>query len=177
MFVAGTVLAGVGVATLIGDAGLTHGGFDSHFASKKALIEEVIDFGIDETFARITEATRRGGMRISSVTIFVAAISSIRREVVRQLRWRPRLAGTRCAPGEPLRGNWGGWFRTSSRCFPARTPELLWPFSRLWSSRCSCLNAFRPRTFRTVPKGWRGRCDPSGWTGSWTSRSNSAGSA
>jgi AcrR family transcriptional regulator len=63
MFVAGTMLAGVGVATLIGDAGLTHGGFDSHFASKKALIEEVIDFGIDETFARITEATRRAAER------------------------------------------------------------------------------------------------------------------
>lgn len=31
---------GVGVATLMGDAGLTHGGFYSHFASKEALVKE-----------------------------------------------------------------------------------------------------------------------------------------
>lgn len=55
-------LAGVGVATLMGDAGLTHGGFYSHFASKEALIREVIEAGMDETFARITEAAKSGGI-------------------------------------------------------------------------------------------------------------------
>ncbi len=34
---------GVGVATLMGDAGLTHGGFYAHFASKEALVNEAIE--------------------------------------------------------------------------------------------------------------------------------------
>jgi TetR/AcrR family transcriptional repressor of nem operon len=55
-------LDGVGVATLMGEAGLTHGGFYSHFASKEALVEEVIEAGMDETFARVTEASKEEGL-------------------------------------------------------------------------------------------------------------------
>jgi TetR/AcrR family transcriptional regulator, transcriptional repressor for nem operon len=55
-------LDGVGVASLMGDAGLTHGGFYSHFVSKEALIEEVIEAGMDDSFARIIEASRDGGI-------------------------------------------------------------------------------------------------------------------
>lgn len=55
-------LDSVGVATLMGDAGLTHGGFYSHFPSKEALIEEVIDTGMDEDFKRIKAATQEGGI-------------------------------------------------------------------------------------------------------------------
>jgi TetR/AcrR family transcriptional regulator, transcriptional repressor for nem operon len=55
-------LEGVGVATLMGDAGLTHGGFYSHFASKEALIEAVIETGMDDSFARIIEASKGGGI-------------------------------------------------------------------------------------------------------------------
>ncbi len=55
-------LDGVGVATLMGDAGLTHGGFYSHFASKEALIEEVIECGMDDSFSRIIEASKGGGV-------------------------------------------------------------------------------------------------------------------
>lgn len=55
-------LDGVGVATLMGDAGLTHGGFYSHFSSKEALIEEVIDAGMEEDFKRIRAATQEGGI-------------------------------------------------------------------------------------------------------------------
>jgi TetR/AcrR family transcriptional regulator, transcriptional repressor for nem operon len=55
-------LDGVGVATLMGDAGLTHGGFYSHFVSKEALIEEVIEAGMNETLARIIEASKGGGI-------------------------------------------------------------------------------------------------------------------
>jgi len=55
-------LDGVGVATLMGDAGLTHGGFYSHFVSKEALIEEVIEAGMDESFARIIETSKDGGI-------------------------------------------------------------------------------------------------------------------
>ena len=55
-------LDGVGVATLMGEAGLTHGGFYSHFASKEALIQEVIDTGMDDSFARLTESTEGAGI-------------------------------------------------------------------------------------------------------------------
>jgi TetR/AcrR family transcriptional regulator, transcriptional repressor for nem operon len=55
-------LDSVGVATLMGDAGLTHGGFYSHFASKEALVEEVVEAGMEETFARIREASKEGGI-------------------------------------------------------------------------------------------------------------------
>jgi TetR/AcrR family transcriptional regulator, transcriptional repressor for nem operon len=55
-------LDSVGVATLMSDAGLTHGGFYSHFPSKEALIEEVFDAGMEESFKRIAEATKDGGI-------------------------------------------------------------------------------------------------------------------
>lgn len=55
-------LDGVGVATLMGDAGLTHGGFYSHFASKEDLIAEVVEAGMSDTFERITNAAREGGI-------------------------------------------------------------------------------------------------------------------
>lgn len=55
-------LDGVGVAALMGEAGLTHGGFYSHFASKEALIEEVFATGMGDNFRRLAEASERGGI-------------------------------------------------------------------------------------------------------------------
>jgi len=55
-------LDGVGVATLMGDAGLTHGGFYSHFASKNALIEEVVETGMEDNFERVVAASKEGGI-------------------------------------------------------------------------------------------------------------------
>jgi TetR/AcrR family transcriptional repressor of nem operon len=42
-------IAGVGVAELMHSAGLTHGGFYAHFASKDALVEEACRHGIEAT--------------------------------------------------------------------------------------------------------------------------------
>jgi TetR/AcrR family transcriptional repressor of nem operon len=42
-------LDGVGVADLMAQAGLTHGGFYAHFDSKDALIEEACRYGIEAT--------------------------------------------------------------------------------------------------------------------------------
>jgi len=50
------------LARFEGDAGLTHGGFYSHFASKEALIEEVVEAGMEETFERVVESAREGGI-------------------------------------------------------------------------------------------------------------------
>ncbi len=45
---------GVGVASLMSDAGLTHGGFYAHFASKEALVKEalIIALGSSSAYAR-----------------------------------------------------------------------------------------------------------------------------
>jgi len=55
-------LDGVGVATLMGEAGLTHGGFYSHFPSKEALIEEVFASGMDSTTLRPESAWDAAGI-------------------------------------------------------------------------------------------------------------------
>lgn len=55
--------SGVGVATIMADAGLTHGGFYSHFSSKDALIEEVIAESMDEFFRRMMEAVQDDGLK------------------------------------------------------------------------------------------------------------------
>lgn len=46
---------GVSVAAVMGEAGLTHGGFYAHFPSKSALIVQSIDFMFDEMAARLDE--------------------------------------------------------------------------------------------------------------------------
>ncbi len=43
----------VSVAAVMGEAGLTHGGFYAHFASKNALIAAAIDYMFDETAVRL----------------------------------------------------------------------------------------------------------------------------
>ena len=43
---------GVGVADLMKDAGLTHGGFYAHFASREALVIEAFNYAMDRSTAR-----------------------------------------------------------------------------------------------------------------------------
>ncbi|MBN8711510.1 MAG: TetR family transcriptional regulator [Verrucomicrobia bacterium 61-8] len=49
-------LSGVGVASLMKDAGLTHGGFYGHFRSKQALVEAVISEGLEDTLHHLETA-------------------------------------------------------------------------------------------------------------------------
>ncbi len=46
-------LDGVGVADLMAEAGLTHGGFYAHFPSKDALVAEACRHGLDTTIATL----------------------------------------------------------------------------------------------------------------------------
>ena len=46
-------LADVGVASLMADAGLTHGGFYSHFESREALVAEALRFALVQSAQRI----------------------------------------------------------------------------------------------------------------------------
>lgn len=49
-------LAAVGVRPLMTDAGLTHGGFYSHFASRDALVAEALESALGETLSSLTAA-------------------------------------------------------------------------------------------------------------------------
>jgi TetR/AcrR family transcriptional repressor of nem operon len=49
-------IAAVGIAGLMAEAGLTHGGFYAHFESKEALVREAVGAALDETRARMDRA-------------------------------------------------------------------------------------------------------------------------
>jgi AcrR family transcriptional regulator len=51
----------VGIAGLMADAGLTHGGFYAHFGSKEELVREVIADALDRSRARLARIAAEGG--------------------------------------------------------------------------------------------------------------------
>ncbi len=51
--------AGVGVADVMKEAGLTHGGFYAHFGSRDALLVEALERAGRESFAAVTRAAER----------------------------------------------------------------------------------------------------------------------
>jgi len=55
-------LESVGVASLMADAGLTHGGFYSHFASKDALVSEATAAALDASVAEMARRAESGGL-------------------------------------------------------------------------------------------------------------------
>lgn len=55
-------LDAVGVASLMADAGLTHGGFYSHFASRDALVSEATAAAQEESLAELTRRAESGGL-------------------------------------------------------------------------------------------------------------------
>ncbi len=50
----------VGVATLMAQAGLTHGGFYAHFSSKDDLVEQAVDYMFEERVAVLQKAAEAG---------------------------------------------------------------------------------------------------------------------
>jgi TetR/AcrR family transcriptional repressor of nem operon len=71
----------VGIADLMKDAGLTHGGFYNHFPSKEALAVEVFDTAFANSLGRLA-ATVRLTQRGSKAT----SPGSPRRSLAKQLR-------------------------------------------------------------------------------------------
>jgi AcrR family transcriptional regulator len=60
-------VAAVGIAGLMAEAGLTHGGFYAHFECKEALVREAMDAALDETRARMDRAAETNGAGIEGL--------------------------------------------------------------------------------------------------------------
>jgi TetR/AcrR family transcriptional repressor of nem operon len=52
----------VGVASLMADAGLTHGGFYSHFSSKEELVREAVVGALERKRGQLAQAGAEGGL-------------------------------------------------------------------------------------------------------------------
>ena len=52
---------GVGIASLLGSLGLTHGGFYAHFADKEALIVESFELALDQSIQKMLDGLKHGG--------------------------------------------------------------------------------------------------------------------
>jgi TetR/AcrR family transcriptional regulator, transcriptional repressor for nem operon len=69
-------IAGVGVADVMGEAGLTHGGFYAHFASKDALVAEACGVGLAQSRERIIRKIHRepAGRRLAAyIDLYLSA--------------------------------------------------------------------------------------------------------
>src|SRR5436189_5905431 len=58
---------GIGVADLMKEAGLTHGGFYGHFSSKEDLIAEASDRALMRSLALFTRVAERGADPLSAI--------------------------------------------------------------------------------------------------------------
>jgi TetR/AcrR family transcriptional repressor of nem operon len=104
-------LDGVGVADLMAGAGLTHGGFYAHFASKDALIAEACRHALDATIATLEFRARGAPPGEGLRTVVRAYLSRSHRDDAARGCIMPGLAGelarqpaaTRHAVTAPLR--------------------------------------------------------------------------
>ncbi len=121
--------AGVGVADIMKRAGLTHGGFYAHFASRDALLAEALDHAGRESQERITRAThKREAAGISPLRALVESylsdshlasaesgcpVAALASEIPRQ------ADAVREAAGRRVRS----LLATVHKCLPASTPH------------------------------------------------------
>lgn len=73
-------LSGVGIAELMKEAGLTHGGFYAHFKSKDALIAEVLSLASGRTRAAMSETAAAAPPGEALIAIADAYLTSRHRE-------------------------------------------------------------------------------------------------
>lgn len=62
---------GVGIATLMREVGLTHGGFYAHFQDKDALVAESLAFALEECLHFLRAASKEGGLE-SMVELYLS---------------------------------------------------------------------------------------------------------
>ncbi|TMJ64546.1 MAG: TetR/AcrR family transcriptional regulator [Alphaproteobacteria bacterium] len=78
---------GIGVADLMKDAGLTHGGFYAHFDSRDALVIEAFDYAMDrsnERWRKLAEQTPPDKRLATMIDILAAQIAGVPREAARK---------------------------------------------------------------------------------------------
>ena len=94
---------GVGVADIMKSAGLTHGGFYGHFASKEDLVAQACAGAANaDGWLTITErAPKKIPWRRSSASIFRRATATIRRPVACSRRSDRKLRASGAASGAP----------------------------------------------------------------------------
>ena len=73
-------VAGVGVADLMRQAGLTHGGFYSHFSSKDALVVEAIAAAGEQSVRNLRKVVQRAGDKSALKVIVEAYLSTAHRD-------------------------------------------------------------------------------------------------
>src|SRR5262245_15338757 len=73
-------LAGVGVADLMREAGLTHGGFYSHFPSKDALVAEAVGRAGKQSVKSLQKVIDRAGRRSAWTDIVATYLSADHRD-------------------------------------------------------------------------------------------------
>lgn len=73
-------VAGVGVAELMREAGLTHGGFYSHFPSKDALVAEAVSAAGEQSARNLRKVVERAGSRSGLAAIADAYLSTAHRD-------------------------------------------------------------------------------------------------
>jgi TetR/AcrR family transcriptional repressor of nem operon len=71
---------GVGVADLMREAGLTHGGFYAHFRSKDALLAEAVDVASEQSVRNLRKVIKRAGSRPALAAIGDAYLTAAHRD-------------------------------------------------------------------------------------------------
>jgi len=59
-------IEGVGLASLMADADLTHGGFYAHFSSKEELVKAAVQEALDQSLIRLARNAEKSGKRMES---------------------------------------------------------------------------------------------------------------
>lgn len=66
---------GVSVADVMKQAGLTHGGFYAHFASREAMLEEALDWAAADGLSRLVRASEAGDREAPLASLVAAYLS------------------------------------------------------------------------------------------------------
>ena len=118
---------GVGIDAVMREAGLTHGGFYLHFASKEALAAEVAQSLLDKAAARWDQASRSPDRDVALREIVLSYLNPAKIVPTASCpldHARPR----RGTPGAATRGVMAGALRgmldALTRCIPGATPRL-----------------------------------------------------
>jgi AcrR family transcriptional regulator len=137
---------GVGVAAVMREAGLTHGGFYAHFASRDALLAQAAEQAGVESVENLSRAVARAKPGEELMALVDSYLADRHAEAPEQgLGWRSPLRRD-AAPNDEVtrRQPHQGPHRLSSASSPTgeRTPRTRrpWRSSRAWSARC-CLRA------------------------------------